>query len=137
MLASTRAVGELADPGGCNEGFLREDSILVVTFLTDEEDSDSPGDPASWYEALVAAKGGDPDAVVMLGLFDDSDLPNPLCGQGGNGFASKAPNLVAFMDLFGDQAMRGSVCAPDYSPFLADAVTLIESTCDGWVPPQG
>src|SRR5690606_3984673 len=53
----------------CNDGFLREDSLLVVVLVTDEEDSgDSAGDPASWYESIVSARGDDPSRIVMLSL---------------------------------------------------------------------
>ena len=53
----------------CNAGFLRDDAILVVTFITDENDSngDSAGTPAGWKQALVSAKNGDENAIVVLG----------------------------------------------------------------------
>ena len=54
--------------GGCNEGFLRDDAILVVTFITDEEDTGSAGNPDSWKQTLVDAKGGNEEAIVVLGL---------------------------------------------------------------------
>jgi hypothetical protein len=38
MEAMIASVGTLNKPAGCNEGFLRKDALLVVTFITDEED---------------------------------------------------------------------------------------------------
>ena len=78
-------------PGMCNEGFLRDDAILVVTIISDEEDSpedgppasdnddNSPGDPALWRDGLLAAKHGDEEAVVLLALVGDSDLDDAQC----------------------------------------------------------
>ena len=48
---------EYMGDGGCNANFLREDAVLVVTIITDEDDSGndpyftSPGDPAGWENA--------------------------------------------------------------------------------------
>src|SRR5690606_5187474 len=41
MSSMLAAVGPLVAPGQCNEGFLRDDAILVVTIITDEEDDPS------------------------------------------------------------------------------------------------
>ena len=104
MEAMTRALGDLAGPGECNDGFLRDDAILVVTFITDEEDTDSEGLSQEWVDAIVQAKHGSLDSIVMLGLFGDGDLQMPGCVDGG---AEIAPNLIAFMDAFGDRGLRG------------------------------
>jgi hypothetical protein len=145
MLSMTEAVSDpLVDGGGCNEAFLRPDAILVVVFITDEEDDNiegdgSPGDPQAWYDQLVAYKGGDPNAIVVLGLIGDGDQPNPVCtpgadpNNGGNG-AEDSPRLRAFTELFPHGSV-GSVCASDYTPFFQDAVSIIDTTCDEFVPP--
>jgi hypothetical protein len=130
--AMGRALGEMSEPGACNDGFVREDSILVVTIITDEEDTDSAGAPVDWIQPLLDAKAGDLDSVVMLGLFDDQDLPNPLCV---NGLAQKAPLLAEFVGMFGDRALRGSVCADSYDGFFADAVDIIDQACSDFEPP--
>jgi len=38
------ALGRQAEPGGANEGFLRDDSLFVVVFLTDEDDCSTPSE---------------------------------------------------------------------------------------------
>jgi len=146
MLAASEAVsGAQNGPGACNEGFLRDDAILVLTFITDEEDdvggmSDgSPGGPQQWYEAMVAAKGGDPEAVVVLGLVGDSNLPGGVCLPGVdpnmNGMGAEAsPRLQAFVEMF-PSGVLGSVCAADYTPFFVDAVSVIDFVCDNFEPP--
>ncbi|HEY0135949.1 MAG TPA: hypothetical protein VGB85_17810, partial [Nannocystis sp.] len=52
---------------GCNAGFLRPDALLVVTIITDGDDTESVTKLADWYAALLNAKG-DPGAVVMLAI---------------------------------------------------------------------
>lgn len=130
MDAMVRALGpELGEPGGCNEGFVRDDAILVITVITDEPDEHSLGDPSDWYDAVVAAKGGQPEAVVVLGLLPDGDLGMPLCGVE----SVPAPRMSAFLQLF-EANGRASVCTPDYSPFFLESVSVISEACDNFVP---
>ncbi|MEM6989572.1 MAG: hypothetical protein AAF721_03720 [Myxococcota bacterium] len=73
------AIGpELTGPGGCNEGFIREDAGLIVVIITDEDDDDdsasaqepgrtgSPGDPTTWYEDLIALKRPENLGVIIV-----------------------------------------------------------------------
>ncbi|HEY8374955.1 MAG TPA: hypothetical protein VIK91_00645, partial [Nannocystis sp.] len=145
ILATLEALSaDMNKPGGCNEGFLRDDAILVVIIITDEEDDDavpgqgSPGDPPEWYQQLVAAKHGDADAVVVLGLVGDGNIPGGICPpdgapsmQGQN--AESAPRLQQFVELF-PNGVLGSVCAPDYTPFFLEAVNVIDFACDVFEP---
>ncbi len=160
LLAS---IGPLVAPGQCNDGFLRDDAILVVTIITDEEDSpsdtvpappldgscqpadadpNSAGDPASWYAAVTAAKDGNEDAVVVLSLLGDCDvggscpgieLADPLDPLSPVSGAEPAPRLRAFTEMFGYGSV-GPVCAADYSPFFTEAVGVIATACDEFVP---
>jgi hypothetical protein len=111
----------------CNDGFLRDDAILVVTFITDEDDDaadGSSGSAAEWYDTLVQAKNGDPTAVVMLGIY------------GPGSCAESSARLDSFMDMWGDQGLKGDVCASNYESFFTEAVRLIDPTCDGFIPPD-
>jgi hypothetical protein len=129
MDAMIAAVGEHSDVGGCNEGFLRDDAVLVVTVISDEDDVDqSAGDPASWKQFLVDAKGGNEEAIVVLGLVADGAV------QGGQCPANEdAPALRSFAESF-THGQIGSVCAADYAPFFAQAVSVIDTACDEFVP---
>ncbi|MBC8067399.1 MAG: hypothetical protein IAG13_03620 [Deltaproteobacteria bacterium] len=127
----------------CNEGFFRDDAILVVTFVTDEDDAandGSGGTVAGWREALIAAKNGDENAVVVLGLFGDGDMPGAICtsfdSQTGNG-AEPSPRLREFTESWGDRGIAGSICAPSYDEFFEQAVGVIDTTCDEFEPPAG
>ncbi len=132
MVAAVAPTGPSAD---CNLGFLRSDAILVVTFITDEDDDagdGSLGTVEGWKASLVAAKKGDPTALVVLGLFGDGDKVNPVCAPDA---AEPSPRLRAFVDSFGDHGVAGSVCAPSYEQFFQEAVAIIDTTCDGFIPP--
>lgn len=138
MAAMLAAIGsELGEPGACNAGFVRDDAILVITVITDEDDVVSAGTPAAWADAVLATKGGDTDAIVVLGLFGDTGeataLCEPLAPDGVVG-ADDGVRLRAFVEGFAGRGITGSVCAPDYAGFFADAVAIIDETCAAFVP---
>jgi hypothetical protein len=159
MSSLLASVGPLVAPGQCNEGFLRDDAILVVTIISDEEDSpsdivpvppldgscvpadadpNSTGDPAGWKAGLVASKGANEDAIVVLSLIGDCDVGGSCPGiaqdmLGGYTGAEPAPRIREFTQSFGYGSV-GPVCAPDYAPFFEEAVSVIESACDEFVP---
>lgn len=135
-------------PGMCNEGFLRDDAILVVTIISDEEDSpedgppasdnddNSPGDPALWREGLLGAKHGDEEAVVLLALVGDSDLDDAQCDPYVHPDGLGAEPAIRIRDLaeslpYGSWA---SVCQDDYTDFFSAAIGDIDSACAGFNP---
>ena len=136
MLAALQP--EIVGGGGCNDGFLRDDAVLVVTFITDEEDDDeSMGDPGMWHDALLARKGGNETALVVLGLVGDTTLPNAVCPPdsvpGSNG-GEYSPRLIEFVESWDNRGLWGSVCSADYGPFFTDAVALVDIACDEFEP---
>lgn len=142
ILAAQAAVGAKQNqPGGCNEGFLRDDAILVLVIITDEEDDNvngggSFGEPADWYASIVEAKLGVPSAAVVLGLVGDGNLASGACplewdpDQDGG---EPAPRLQEFVGMF-ENGIVGSVCTPDYTPFFLEAVSVIDTACDLFEP---
>ena len=129
----------LADTGSitlCNDGFLRDDALLVLTIITDEEDDGgSRGGPHDWYDAVVGAKGGEPSRVVALSLLGrpapngcDLDLePETL--------PEVAERIAKFTELF-DLGDVADICAADYAPFFAASVVGIAEACDVVIPPH-
>lgn len=115
---------ELNASGACNDGFVRDDAILVVTVITDENDTGSTGDPASWRQALVDAKLGNEEAIVALGVFGTDGDCNP----------TGAPRMNETILSF-EKGTTVSKCEPDYAPFFAQAVDFIEVACDDFIPP--
>jgi hypothetical protein len=131
-----QALGPLNDVGGCNEGFQRDDSILVVTVITDEEDTNSNGDPASWRTDLLAVKNNDEAGIVVLGLVGDTGETNAVCDMPSNNTgADPSPRLRSFVSSFQNNVL-GSVCEADYNSFFQQAVDLIEETCMDFPVPQ-
>jgi hypothetical protein len=132
LLAATGAASNRLDD--CNEGFLRDDAVLVVTLITDEEDDLSKGNPTGWKLALRDIKGGNEKAIVMLGLIGDNQVSGGLPGGPCDALSgSSSPRLQRFVESF-EYGSLGSVCAPDYSQFFADAVRPIETACETFTP---
>jgi hypothetical protein len=125
---------ELNAEGRCNAGFLRDDAILVVTFITDEEDRRSNAQPEDWRRVLLERKYDNLDALVMLGLVGDNNVDGGLIGGPCRALdADGAPRLQSFVDSL--SGVLGSVCAPDFAPFFEAAVSTIDTACDEFVPP--
>jgi len=124
----------MAGPGGCNEGFLRDDAILVVVVLTDDppystmDDANLSLDTSGWYDAFVAAKNGDPEALVVIGFVPYMDVSCVI-------FTLESPNLISFVESFGEQGVLASICEPDFAPAFAETVGTITSTCQNFEPP--
>lgn len=136
MEAMVQAATPQTDAFVCNEGFIRDDAILVVTFITDEDDGngDSAGTVEGWRQALIAAKNGDESAVVVLGLFGDNDEAAGICTGDG---AEPSARLRAFTESWGPRGIAGSVCANSYNSFFDEAVGVIDTTCEEFQPPEG
>lgn len=70
----------LNDPGGCNEGFIRTDALLMLTMIGPEDGAVGIGSQGTWQEwrqAVVNAKAGNESAIVALGIVgSDECLPN-------------------------------------------------------------
>ena len=123
-----------AQPGACNEGFIREDSILVVVVVTDDppvsgffDDAEPTLDTSGWAPAVLAAKNDNPEAVVVIGFIPWQDVSCvPLTAE--------SPNLINFVDAFGEQGIKASVCEPDYGPVFQSTLDTIKTTCDNFVP---
>jgi hypothetical protein len=124
--AKLQALGPQTQGGGCHTGFLRDDAVLVVTMISDEEENGSPGTPAEWYQDLLALKGGNETAITLLSLSGDANIMGQEC--------TPTPKMTEYVAMFGMRGNIESICAPDYGPFFADAVDIIDYTCDMYVP---
>jgi len=149
MEALTIALGqEMTGDGGCNGGFLRNDALLVVVLITDEDDAPegeteecarghmgSHGDPEAWFEAVIAAKGGIEQDVVVLSIAGPRDGSCPALDKctGGVTGAEPAVRIGDFTDRFTHGTM-GSVCATSYDGFFYDAVEVVAQACLEFVP---
>jgi hypothetical protein len=144
MLAAGEAVAPEANAtGACNEGFIRDDALLVLVLITDEDDpgmcvgagmdcQGSPGDPQAWHDHFVAIKGGNPENVVVLTLV--RGVPGNVCGFA-EGTELDGSRLMRFTSLFGDHGFVGDICARSFGPFFDEAVAIIDVACGEFVPP--
>lgn len=128
ILAMLNAVtGLYGGNGMCNEGFIREDALLVIVLITDETDQ-SPGFPMDWYDQVVEAKAGIPENVVVLSLIN---VPGSPC----NPF-DPAQSIADFTMMFGVNGFMAEICLPDYGPTFQQAVDIIDVACDNYIPPN-
>ncbi|MFY0535286.1 hypothetical protein [Nannocystis pusilla] len=124
---------ELNGPGGCNAGFLRPDALLAFVFIMDNEDQKSVLSPKQVYDAIVAAKGGDEDAVVALAI-----IPQLLEGEPVQGCTYNDPpgpqHLEDVIQLFPYNA-QSDVCADEYATFFnGAAASLVQQACNSFIP---
>jgi hypothetical protein len=139
---------EANDPmsGACNAGFARDDSLLVIVLVSDEDDVPEPymcdpedpfgnpcdtvgsgGTPDEWKAELALYKSNlDTNVVVLalVGLAGD----NP-CG------AVPASKLIGFANRFDANGYTDDVCAASYDQFFAAALPIIDQACNDYVPP--
>ncbi len=135
---------ELQGPGGCNEGFLRPDAILVLVVVTDDPPfPDTPDDAwpltdaTVWRDAVVDAKGGNLESIVVIGIvpWDDTSCVCPWCCPGW-GCMAPHDNAIEFVEAFGEQGVLASVCSDNYAPVFADTIETIDTTCALFDPPE-
>ncbi len=115
---------ELNDQGGCNEGFLRDDALLVVTIITDGDDERSDDGPQQWADALLAVKGGEESSIVLLGLVGD-EADDDECESRDEG---PAPRVEKFVSSF-SHGLFEHTCEQDYSPFFRQALGYVDPAC--------
>lgn len=126
----------LTGGNGCNDSFLRDDAILVITFLTDDPCYEDSGTANTWYQNVVAAKAGNAEAVVVLGIVPSLQCHyNPdSCDSPGD--AIGGAHWAEFVEMWGDGGLLGDVCSPAAWPALFEsAVAVIDATCNSFEPP--
>jgi hypothetical protein len=101
--------------------------------IGDEDDGVSGGDPTAWRDALVRAKGGHEDSIVFLGLIgsDASTGATATCAEDDD--ADPAPRLRSLIQSFPHGSV-GDICSPEYAPFFAQTVSVIDTACTEFDP---
>ena len=121
-------------PGGCNEGFLRDDALLVVLLLDDGYDEFSQGTVESWISALHVAKHGDEDAFAVLVLTTDIDIGYwQLCHPD---LFEMSKNPLRLLVEGIDHGFIGSICEETYTSFFEEVVEEVVALCDDLVIPR-
>ncbi|WP_437912632.1 hypothetical protein WME73_37020 [Sorangium sp. So ce302] len=113
-----------------NAGFLRNDALLVVVAITDEDEQPVPRQtPQQIHDRLVAAKG-DAKNVVFLGIAGRREC------EGEYGSAQEAEDMQELVDLFAADG-RGffwDLCEGHLEDGLTNAFAAIEEACVEFVP---
>ena len=138
------------DPAGgaCNAGFARDDSLLVIVLISDEDDVPEPYgcDPDDFFNnpCDTTGSGGDPDAWVQelsgyKSNIDSNVVVLSLVGLAGGNSCGAVPasKLIGFANRFGANGFTDDVCASSYDEFFANALPIIDQACEGYIPPEG
>jgi len=128
---------------GINAGFLRDDALLALVILTDENDCSRrddnfeiafdtdvceitpalipPADTVTFLDGLKKARGRWATAVVAG--------PGPGECDSAFGNAKEASRLRDFVRLAGANAVFSSICEGDLAGALADAIATFDEAC--------
>lgn len=147
LLAAKMALGERMSDG-TNAGFLREDALLGIVFLTDEDDCSRTdngftveddkcenagseylgvGETVTFLDDLVGSRGRWATAVIAG--------PGPgSCSSAEFGDALEATRLQDFVSQTGDNAVFSSICQGDLTVALAEAIETFDAACKTFNP---
>jgi hypothetical protein len=111
---------------GGNAGFLRDDGLLVVVAITDEDETPTPVRTPDEVFARLAAVKGDPRRMVLLGIGGAQSC------SGVYGDADHAENLRAIADRFGalGRGVFWDLCKGKLEDGLSQAMAVINQACD-------
>ena len=130
---------------GTNAGFHREDALLAIVVLTDENDCSrqdnnftlpltedmcgaaSPVPPYAQFMDEVSGAPGRWAVAVIAG-------PGPGACSSEFGNADEATRLIEFAGLAGDNGVVASICEGDLTTGLSDALATFQEACNQ-VPP--
>ena len=142
------AIASLTPPfsTGANANFLRDDALLVVVTITDEDEcpshpncnETSDGAATVLFDDLVAIKG-DVRRMVYLGI--SGGLPDGCTTQNGGtaGFYGNADpavltNKVAQRFIDEDRGVAWDLCDGQLQDGLTEAIQVIEQACQEFPP---
>ena len=121
---------------GTNEGFLREDALLAIIILTDEDDctnfegiadSDCHTD-LSEHVTFLDQLTGDRSRWAMSVIAGATECSSDF------GTAEEAVRLKEVIELAGDNGVFSSICEGDLSPALTDALDTFSAACESFEP---
>jgi len=122
-----------------NEGFYRDEALLTLVFVSDEDDQSLDG-TGTYLQHFRNMKGGDEDAVLahgLIGLDEETWEPGP-CGAGDpyEGGAVPAYRYADFIEATG--GIAGPVCSGDFTQMLFEmgrATTRVRDRFElSWIP---
>ena len=142
-LAAMRAAFDDRISDGTNLGFLREDALLGVVFLTDEDDCsheeevtlgfaedlcDSQLEPVADYLSFLDTLKGDRARWAVAVIAGETDCDSDWGG------AAEAHRLKDFVTQTGTNAVLSSICDADLATALEEALDTFDTACEGFPP---
>jgi hypothetical protein len=142
---------------GANAGFLRDDALLAVVVLTDEDDCSRLDDPITLTipdptMATAAVDTCDPMAPEILPIarflsaYDAAKMdrgrwamaviagPGPGTCTSAFGDAIEAARLQDFIGMAGDNTIFSSICDGDLATPLMQALETFDTACQSFPP---
>ena len=143
---------------GTNAGFLRDDALLAVVILTDEDDCSRTDDPI--VEDITVDASGTPSSAADACNYDNPALvpienvvatldavkgerrrwataviagPGPGKCSSSFGDAIEAVRLKEFVGTVGDNAVFSSICEGDLASALREALDTFETACQRFI----
>jgi hypothetical protein len=120
---------------GKNKGFMRDDALLAVVMLTDEDDQS--GDPKNagssplpvddFIKAFDTVKNGHDKWATAA-------IAGPTNCMSAFGSAQEAKRLKEFVMKSGQQAVFSSICEGDLAKSLDDALHTFKAACESFPP---
>lgn len=142
-LAAMRMALEDRMQDGTNQGWRRDDALLAIVFLTDENDCsyeqavtlgftetlcNSQMEPVANYVAFLDQYTGDRARWAAAAIAGDADCSSDF------GDADYAERLDQFIQQTGANGVLSSICSGDLTTGLADALAVFSSACEGFPP---
>lgn len=113
-----------------NAGFVRDDAILFVVAITDEDEQPTPARSAQEIANAIVAAKGTIDNVVFLGIGGDSQCEGPYGG------ADEAALLREVAEIFAasNRGLFWDLCDGDLEGAFQAALQIVEGACEDFEP---
>ena len=124
---------------GPNQGFYRDEALLTLIFVSDEDDQSLEG-TGTYLQHFRNLKGGDEDAVLahgLIGLDEETWEPGP-CGAGDPYEGGAVPGYRYFDFIEATGGIAGPVCSGNFTQILFEmgqATTRVRDRFPlSWIP---
>ena len=137
---------ELAVAPETNPGFLRDDALLGVVMITDEDDCSRRTSPFE-TQGDGCAENGDADLATVTSFITGFDLRKgdrarwataviaaPADCHSAFGDAAHAIRLQQFAQESGTNAVFSDICQGNLAPALAEALDTFQAACENFPP---
>jgi hypothetical protein len=131
---AANAAGALTHPA--NAGFLRDDAVLVVVMLTDEDEQSFDLSRVEIRDTILGAVDDRLERVVVLSIAGDPgvfEMPKTTC-VGTYGNAAPGRRLADITRSFRDQGIVQDICAGDLAQAFTAALADVIDTCENFTP---